>query len=45
MMNDKTLCKLIKDAILKDERISGQPITVSIQKGIVTFSCPMQKII
>lgn len=42
MMNDKTLSKLIKDAVLKDERISGQPITVSIQKGIVTLSGSVQ---
>jgi osmotically-inducible protein OsmY len=42
MMNDKTLCKLINDAVLKDERISGQPITVSIQKGIVALSGSVQ---
>lgn len=37
-MNNKTLGKLIKDAILKDERISDQPITISIHKEIVTLS-------
>ena len=42
MMTDKTLGKLIKDAILKDERISGQPITISIRKRIVILSGSVQ---
>jgi len=42
MMTEKTLSKLIEDAILKDERISGQSITISIRKGIVTLSGSVQ---
>jgi osmotically-inducible protein OsmY len=42
MGTDKTLGKFIKDAMLKDERISGQPIIISVHKGIVSLSGSVQ---
>ena len=42
MVTDKELGKLIKQAILRDERLSFQPIEVSINKGIVTLTGSVQ---
>jgi osmotically-inducible protein OsmY len=42
MVSDKTLGKLVKDAMLKDERVSGQPIIISVHKGIVGLSGSVQ---
>jgi len=42
MLTDKTLGRLIRDAMLTDERISGQPIIISVHKGIVSLSGSVQ---
>jgi osmotically-inducible protein OsmY len=42
MLTDITLGKRIKDALFKDERISGQPIIVSVHKGIVSLGGSVQ---
>jgi osmotically-inducible protein OsmY len=38
MLNDEDLSDLIKDAILRDERVYLQPIDISVDEGIVTLT-------
>lgn len=42
MPTDRELGRLVKEAMLKDERISGQPILISVHMGVVSLSGSVQ---